>query len=100
MSELKMVKHPCIRDDIELGNHPEATFHAWSDLDLIIACGQIAMSNPHALFHCDLVQLPKVVDLGHTLWLCLAVVVQEWRIVVWNAFFIFNIAKCMEQILV
>ena len=58
------------------------------------------MSNPHALFHCNLVQLSEVVCLGHILWLCLAIVVQERRVVVWNAFFIFNIAKRMEQILV
>ena len=98
MSELNMVKHSKIIHDSELRNQAEATGHVWSDLDFI--GGQITVSNPHTLLHRNLIQLFVVVYLRHILWLRQAIVVQEWRVIVWDALLVLHVTKNVEKILV
>ena len=58
------------------------------------------MLNPHALLHGHLVKFLIVVGFGHTLWPCLALVIQERRVIVWDALLIFDIAERVEKFLV
>ena len=96
MSEFDMVKHLEIRHDIELGDEAEAAVYTRPNLDLLTICSQISVPNPHALLHRDLIQLSEVVCLRHILWLCLAIVVQERRVIVRNALVILDVSKVVE----
>ena len=84
--------------DLQCCDETHATINFWTNCVLFIS--KVSMLDAHALSHTFFIKLFVVVDPSDIFRLSLTFEIKEWRIVIWQALIVLDIAKDVEEVFV